>query len=301
MKFALYLLGKKGLAALEGFLAVAGPAHVEMVYIGEDKNLTTDFSDAILRVCQQHGLKVARGGGQKASAVQADYSLAAGWRWLLPDSANCIILHDSLLPKFRGFAPLVNMLIEGERKIGVTAFRAVADYDRGPMIAQRQLEINYPIKIARAIDLVSELYREISGEICKALLLAEGPELIHQDESSASYSLWRDEWDYTIDWSLDAALIRRFVDAVGPPYTGARCYAGARALRIFEVCEISDVQVVGRSAHLGKTIFREEGRPVVICGSGLLRIDQAFDEGGEKDIAEELPFRTRFTAQAQPQ
>jgi methionyl-tRNA formyltransferase len=300
MKCSFYLLGKKGLATLEGFLAAASPADVDTVYIGRDKNLTTDLSDQIFSLCEAHGLNAVQRGAKKVLPDESDYSLVAGWRWLLPESANCIILHDALLPNYRGFAPLVSMLIEGQSTIGVTAFRAVADYDCGPIIAQRQIDVSYPLKIAQAIEIISELYRELSVEICRTFLLSKVPKLIPQDESLATYSLWRDEQDYDIDWTLDAAKIRRFVDAVGPPYAGARCHVGGRPIRIHEVVELADVCVVDRSRHLGKTIFRQDGRPVVVCGVGLLRIDYLCDDGHSTDIAGELPFRTRFSAKSFP-
>ena len=121
-----------------------------------------------------------------------------------------MILHDSLLPKYRGFIPLVSALCAGEPVLGVTAFRAVEDYDRGDILAQRSLEIEYPITAQEAIDALLPLYAEIVTEIIEYAVRGATIPSRAQVESEATYSLWRDYQDYEIDWSLSAAAIRRF-------------------------------------------------------------------------------------------
>jgi methionyl-tRNA formyltransferase len=54
-------------------------------------------------------------------------------------------MHDSLLPKYRGFAPLPNALINGEREVGVTALFASEEYDMGDIVCQRRLAVEYPM------------------------------------------------------------------------------------------------------------------------------------------------------------
>ena len=53
--------------------------------------------------------------------------IAAGWRWLLPSTEKLIVLHDSLLPRYRGFNPLVSQLIDKEERLGVTAVLLAID------------------------------------------------------------------------------------------------------------------------------------------------------------------------------
>jgi methionyl-tRNA formyltransferase len=55
--------------------------------------------------------------------ICSDFNIAISWRWMLKVS-NLIVIHDSLLPKYRGFSPLVNMLINGEDTLGVTVLFA---------------------------------------------------------------------------------------------------------------------------------------------------------------------------------
>jgi methionyl-tRNA formyltransferase len=113
-----------------------------------------------------------------------------------------------------------------------------------------------------------------------------------QDESKATYSLWRDEADYRIDWTKQATMIRRFIDAVGFPFKGASCVVDGKVLRIAEAEEIADVIIENRDA--GKVIFIQDGKPVVVCGQGLLKIHGLYDELGNSMLPF-ARFRSRFT------
>ena len=112
-----------------------------------------------------------------------------------------------------------------------------------------------------------------------------------QDDSQATYSLWRDEEDYAIDWSQSATDLRRFVDAVGHPYKGASTTLHGQRLRIRQVRALPDVSIANRTP--GKVIFMRSGRPVVVCGEGLLLLEKVEDEHGEV-IDRFDRFRLRF-------
>ena len=137
-------------------------------------------------------------------------------------SVQLIVFHDSLLPRYRGFNPLVSCLINGERHIGVTALLASSEYDRGNIISRSYTEINYPIKIQNAIELILRNYRELALTVSEMIERREVITGQPQNEQEASFSLWRDEEDYRIDWSQPAEDIKRFIDAVGYPYKGAQ-------------------------------------------------------------------------------
>lgn len=299
MNLGFYLMGEKGLRVLEGFLQEFGPEPVAFVCIGIDKHVDNDFSSEIQDACNRHHVRHALRSqfDEDALPCKVDYRFAIGWRWMIANTDGLIVLHDSPLPRYRGFAPLVNMLINDENEIGVTALLASEEYDTGPIIAQKRMPVSYPITIAQAISDISVLYVEIALEIGSSLIAGNALRPTPQIESDATYSLWRDEADYRIDWSQDAAEVRRFIDAVGSPYAGALTYAGQRPVRILKAAVLDDVVVESRSEHLGKIIFRRNGRPVVICGSGLLSIECArLDD--DTPVAE-LPFRTRFTRDPQ--
>ncbi len=286
----LFAMNEKGLAVLETVLDEF-PTLLRAVIGAHDRSLTRDYYDEIAAHCRRHDVPFYD--RQNAPPIDTPYAIAVGWRWLI-DAPNCclIIFHDSLLPRYRGFNPLVTALIKGDTEIGVTALLATNRFDQGEIVARRSRPIRYPIKIQQAIDEIRHDYqglmRDIAGTLNASRPLVGTP----QDESQASYSLWRDEEDYLIDWSAPAAEVRRFIDAVGTPYKGAASYVDGRLVRILDAEEVDDVSIANRTA--GKVLFMEDRRPIVVCGSGLLKINEIIlDKTGQSFLP--LPrFRVRF-------
>lgn len=284
----LYLLGEKGLCVLASIFSNQISCNITVV-IGTDKAVKKDYSSEIEALCLEKGVNYFFRG---VEFLQGEFAIAVGWRWLI-NRKNLIVLHDSILPKYRGFSPLVNMLINGEETLGVTALHATEKYDEGDIIEISKRSINYPIKIRDAITLISDSYAEvvlgILNKISADLPLNRTP----QDHNSATYSLWRNSDDYFINWRLSAAAIRRFIDAVGFPYDGAKAKIKNDIVEILEAEEVTDVFVENRSSHIGKIIYKENGFPVVICRDGLLKIKILKNKLSE-DIISDLGFRVRF-------
>jgi len=112
-----------------------------------------------------------------------------------------------------------------------------------------------------------------------------------QDHSRATYSLWRDEEDYDVDWSATAERLERFVNAVGFPYKGAATSVQGERFRIWDVETSRDVPIENRSP--GKVLFVEDGCPVVVCGTGLLKIKRMTNEAGDSALPLKA-FRVRL-------
>ncbi|RDK83993.1 UNVERIFIED_ORG: methionyl-tRNA formyltransferase [Idiomarina abyssalis] len=292
--FEFYLLGYKGFKCLEAFLDAFGSSSIKFVCAEHDKNIDNDFFDEIKSLCEKRSLTLINRyeASQATCSESHTIKFSIGWRWLIKDSKNLIVFHDSLLPRYRGFAPVVNALINGDNTIGATAIWASDDYDMGNIIEQRSLKIKYPIKIADAIKFLTPLYIEMLISISeKARENKEIPSHA-QNEAEASYSPWRDEKDYTINWSKDAAYIKRLVDAVGKPYSGARTTVDGCEIVLEEVEVLNDINVVDREQHIGKVIFMQGSDPVVICGQGLLKIVLFYEF--TSGMRPTLKFRTRF-------
>ena len=202
-----------------------------------------------------------------------------GWQHLLPIvTSTTIVFHDSILPRYRGFAPTVTALIKGDHEIGVTALVPNDMVDSGPIVAQRTVQISYPITIQAALEKQAALMIDIAIGIVEQWQrgsLKSTP----QTESSATYSVWRDDADYEIDWTRSADTVERFINAVGHPYAGARTTVGGRdVIRIVEVMAIPDIHFEIRD--VGKIWKLENGRPTVICGTGMLKIERFYREDG---------------------
>jgi methionyl-tRNA formyltransferase len=292
-ELTLYAMTAKGIATFAA-LQAAYPGLVRQVVSARDAGVDDDSYERLAKACADAGVPF-HDRGAAAALPATGHALAVGWRWIIPvaDETTLVVFHDSLLPRHRGFNPLVTALVSGDEATGVTALLAAAEYDRGDILAQVTVPLVRPIRIADAIDLVAVAYATLAERI--GGLIAAGTPLagVPQDEAAATYSLWRDDEDYEVDWSLAAERIRDFVYAVGPPYAGARTSVGGEVVRLLDVTVEEDVRIANRTP--GKVIFLRDGKPTVVCGSGLLRID-AMDLDGSPGTSA-LPvrrFRSRF-------
>jgi len=294
MKIGFYILGKKGYACITEFVNKFGPNSVAFVVGARDDAIDNDWYSEISLFCEKNGIQfLDRNQAGDNFAVGSDYDFAIGWRWLIKDASKLIVFHDSLLPKYRGFAPLVNMLIDGVNEIGVTALLASDEYDKGDIVFQEKKSINYPIKISEAIDEIIPLYKRLVVKTAHDILTTGAINCTPQCDEVASYSLWRDERDYFIQWDQDSRSIKRFIDAVGPPYRGAASLLNGKLIRIFDAIPVPDVIVENRARCLGKVIFFHDGKPVVVCGSGLIKLIDLRAEDG-KTLIGAIPFRSRL-------
>lgn len=297
MKIGFYLLGDKGFKTLIYFLNYFGGNEIEFIVVSRDLKVENDFYYEIIEICQNYKLTVFEKDSLPIDIEKnTNYSFAVGWRWLIIRYKNLIVLHDSLLPKYRGFSPLVNMLVNEETKIGVTALFASGDYDKGDIIAQKSIDIEYPIKISEAINIILPLYGSLIVEISKNIfsenLLIRTPQI----EKNATYSMWRDEYDYAIDWLNDSDYIERFVNSVSTPFAGAYSFIKNKKVRIIEVEKIADVYIKNRANHIGKCIFKKNTNPVIVCGSGLLLLKLGYWDEDKSSFINSFPFRTRLTS-----
>lgn len=292
MKITVCALGQKGYKTLMAINKSGINVDLTCI-IGRDNGVSHDYSCEIVDYCEKNNIThCLKGASSFLSLSTADYVFAAGWRWMIREipEHRLIVFHDSLLPRYRGFAPLVNALLNKENKIGVTALFGGENYDTGRIISQRFIEVAYPVTIGQVIERISDLYSDLAFEVLH-LLRESSVQGDAQDESQASYSLWRNNQDYRIDWCLAADEISHFVDCLGYPYLGASSKLDDRLVRFYKVKPLEDVLIENRAP--GKVIFINNGRPVVVCGKGLLSIEDArFDEGD--DLLPVRSIRTVF-------
>ncbi len=289
-KVNLYLMSKKGYDVLNFLIQKKYTANIKLVVGSKDMNIVKDYFDEIKALCVDHKIDFI----ERTETVleKAEFSIAISWRWIIADMKNLIVIHDSILPRYRGFAPLVNCLKNGEKEIGVTALMASAEYDKGDVIDSWSQMIAYPITISEAIDKISKNYIEAIEFLFTEISADRELKLKKQDETKASFSLWLDDEDYKIDWNQSSDCIKRFIDAVGFPYNGASTTMDGKMVRVIEAVDVEDVKVENRKS--GKVIFMSNGFPVVVCGQGLLQINNLKDDLGTS-LLPLRRFRTRFT------
>ncbi|MEJ5283464.1 MAG: formyltransferase family protein [Brevinematales bacterium] len=294
-KVAFYAMTSKGYFVIEKFIQEFGSDSIEYIVSSSDEKIQLDFYNDIKKLADLHQIKFfdRKDDYRNIENEFKGYKFAIAWKWLIKDYNNLIVLHDSLLPKYRGFAPLVQMLLNGEKRIGVTAIMATERYDEGDILLQKQIKITYPICIMDAIRCIEPLYYDIVKELYKKILKGKKLKGKRQNSQKATFSMWLDEKDYFIDFSWSADKIERFVKAVGFPYDCAKAYVNGSIVKIVDVEKADiDVCVVNRQRHYGKVIFKEK-YPVVVCGKGLLIIKEIRDRKGN-NIIDQINFRTRF-------
>jgi len=291
MKIDLYLMSPKGHYALKALVLEGYSENINKVCIGKDNRVESDCSEEIKNICNEYCLDWYYRGCTKESR-KADYSVAISWKWILKDIENLIVIHDSLLPKYRGFAPLVSQLVNGETTLGVSAIWADDDYDTGNIINQQKIEIEYPIRIDAAIEAIGCCYEKCILYIFKCLTRNIALPSIPQSKTDATYSLWRDEDDYWIDWSQSAEKIARFIDSVGSPYMGARALCNGEEIIVESATHLPDLFIENRQP--GKVIKVEGINPIVVCRLGLLRINRCIYAKSGEDALPLVRFRSRF-------
>jgi methionyl-tRNA formyltransferase len=289
MRITLCVLGQKGYQVIESLPDEYLNA-IDKVIIGTDRSITNDFSEALTELCRQKNLNA---GQNDSIPLESDYVFAIGWRKMISvvGKQTLIVLHDSLLPRYRGFNPLVTALINGDREIGVTAIYGEETYDTGAIIDVEKLIIEYPITVSEVIEKMSFCYSILFNRILDKIEQKD-VKAVPQDESVATYSLWRDSQDYRINWEWPSDKIQRMIYAVGNPYNGAKTLVGEKEFTIVSATSLLDRTIENRD--IGKVIFKENGKPVVVCGKGLLRLDHILNEEGEQEQFTNQ-FRLRFT------
>ena len=278
----LLAMGQKGLCVLTAL--IRKECKLDQVIIGRDKTLEYDFSAELEAMCRLNHINWTY--RNDSSFMNSKYILAVSWRWMVSTQNNqyLIVFHDSLLPAMRGFNPLITGLIKGEEKFGVTALFGCKEYDSGPIIDQEIFYVTYPAKIQQVIELSLLSYRKLAYKIVDKLHRKEKIIGYPQDPKRVTYSLWRNEEDFYIDWNESSEIIKRTIDALGYPYSGAKTRTKDSTITIVDADTYEDVKIEIR--QVGKVIFFRDAMPVIVCGDGLLQIKECNDDSEFKSITQ---------------
>jgi len=274
-----------------GGLLTKGVKPARVVSYAQNGDVSHAF-EKLRKACGANGIDFIENRAPKIfDFTDVDVIFMIGWQYLLPQTdERCIVFHDSLLPKYRGFAPTVTALINGETEIGVTAFTPVAKVDAGPIVGQGEIAVQHPMRIEDALAEQARLMVDLAVELLEKRQSGPLP-TTPQNEEMATYAVWRDDDDFWIDWKCSAAEIQRFVYAVGFPYTGARAMLADHEVWIDDCTPLDDLVFPLR--HPGKIWTICDGDPVVICGTGILRISKMRASSGQTLKAERLRQRFR--------
>lgn len=292
-RVCLNILGKKGYECIKGVIDSELYKSLNiLVVIGQDKNVTNDFSSEVKSLCDSNNISFCYR-EESVEYSDFDFVFAIGWRWLIRDvhERKLIVFHDSILPKYRGFAPLVNAAMNKEPQLGVTALYGHSEYDKGEIIGQRIIDVTYPKRINVLIDEISNCYAILFKSLIKQIL-SEKPILsTAQDETDASYSIWLDDEDYFIDWTDKAESIVHKINLLGAPYKHACAFLKGDRISLLSAEVYKKLKI--ETQHIGKVMLIESGCPVIICGEGLVKLTDFADSQGNSLIPY-TSIRARF-------
>jgi methionyl-tRNA formyltransferase len=204
--------------------------------------------------------------------AEPDVIVATNWRtWIPPEifalpPYGTLNVHDSLLPKYAGFAPLIWALINGEREVGVTAHIMTEEMDAGDIVLQRAVPVGPKDTTTDLFHKTLELFGPITVDGL-ALLATGRTDWTPQDRSQASFFHKRSIEDSRIDWSWPAEDIERLVRAQADPYPNAFTYYKGERIRVVKA-SVSEGIYGGTP---GRVFIREGDGVVIVAGEQARR------------------------------
>jgi len=237
--------------------------------------------ESVYSFALQSNLDSIRGTGKDVAvrefikAKKPDLIWITDYRYLLPEELlpltplGIINLHPSLLPQYRGRAPINWAILNGEEYLGLTAHFVDSGMDTGDIIMQKTIHLSSEEDVSDALIKLYPLYDSVSRDVIATIL--SGDVVSHpQDHSKSSTYRSRRPQDGKIDWSKSAMEINNLIRAVAPPYPGAFTYFSDERILILKA-----VQVNTKSHSVPGTITSSsENGLVVSCGDDSLLLNQ---------------------------
>lgn len=279
--------------AVKALEALAARHEVVCVYTrepqeaGRGKKLT---KSPVHEFTEAHGIlvrtpKTLRSAEAQAElkALQADISVVAAYGLILPQAVieafplGCINIHGSLLPRWRGAAPIQRAIEAGDNESGITIMKVVEKLDAGDMLLKGSVPITAETTGETLHDAMAGLGAEL---IVKALDNWQNLHAEPQDERLVTYAAKIDKAESRLDFSMPAEVLERKIRAFNPYPAVYFEYGGERY-------KILRAKVVDESGEAG-AILDGAGRLVIACGDKALEVTEIQRQGKKKMPTEEL-------------
>lgn len=212
--------------------------------------------------------------------ARADVMVVAAYGLILPQAAldiprlGCVNIHASLLPRWRGAAPIQRAILAGDSETGVTIMRMEAGLDTGPMLLRESLAIAEGDTAATLHDKLAELGARL---IVEALPRLERGELAGEIQPSdgVSYAPKLEKAEAALDWRRPAVELDRAVRAFNP-FPGAFGQVDGQVIKVWRAERVSGQGVPGIVLAAGADGI------VVACGEGALCLTELQKSGGKR-------------------
>jgi methionyl-tRNA formyltransferase len=238
-------------------------------------------------LAEQHQLLVYQPNTLKDEAAQtaiadvhADVMIVAAYGLIIPTVVlnmpryGCYNIHASLLPRWRGAAPIHRAILAGDHETGVTIMEVVPALDAGAMVSKGRVPITEADTTQTLHDALSAQGAVLMVESMKQLQDTGTLPSIPQDESLVTYAHKLEKSEAAIDWHKSAAEISRQVRAFNP-------FPVAQSNLKGEVCRLWMAVAKPGKANSGEIVSVQDGI-LVGCGEGLLNISELQAPGGKR-------------------
>jgi methionyl-tRNA formyltransferase len=209
---------------------------------------------------------------EELRALQPDLLIVAAYGLILPQAVldipthGCINVHASILPRWRGAAPIQAAIIAGDEKTGISLMRMTAGLDCGPVFQVAEIDIGTTETAGELHDRLADLGGKLLVEVLEDI--ADGHlEAVAQDDTLATYAPKIDKQDAAIDWKLPALEVARRVRAYNP-FPGAFTQLGDTRIKVWRATPAD-----GEGAP-GEVLRFDRDAIVVACGEGAVRLDE---------------------------
>lgn len=217
----------------------------------------------------------------------ADAMIVAAYGLIIPTAVlqmpryGCYNVHASLLPRWRGAAPIQRALLAGDQETGVTIMEVVPALDAGAMIEKGAIPITERDTAQTLHDALAQLGAELMVQAMSRLAIEGKLVAAPQDESLVTYAHKLEKSEAKIDWSRAAAEISRQVRAFNP-------FPVAHTQMQGETCRIWMASALPGKAEAGAVVDGLMDSIVVGCGDGLLKIEELQMPGGKRMLARDF-------------
>ena len=205
------------------------------------------------------------------AALGTDVAVVVAYGQILPPEAldaprlGCLNLHASLLPRWRGAAPIQRAIMAGDAETGVSIMQMDEGLDTGPVLASRRTPIGPEDTAGTLHDRLADIGARLMVETLAALATGSA-HAVSQPATGATYAAKIDKAEARIDWTLDADRLARHIRGLSP-FPGAwTTIAGERIKVLMAHPESTEPGDAAPGTAL-------DYRLLVTCGSGALRLD----------------------------
>jgi methionyl-tRNA formyltransferase len=210
------------------------------------------------------------------AAVVVAYGRILPNEFLSAPRHGCINVHFSLLPKYRGAAPVNWAIVNGEKETGVTTMRIVEELDAGPILLQKTTAIGESESTPELMSRLAETGAELLSETLAALNSIEPQP---QEDAAVTFAPMLKREDGLIDWSLDAFAIERRVRGFKPWPNAFTRFSSHRVI----IWEATPEWIEQVRFSPGLVIEARGDRLIIACGDGTaLRVSELQMEGSRR-------------------